>query len=267
MKKFLCLLMAAVICICLAGCTDGAKKKDSTKKQEENAENKCPEFLYSHDWMHYNESCTESISFRENAEFFYSCSCGSPVDYYDLYDSYTYIEEEKTVRISGPDMEDEDIKVIYYDESYLVLCFKEKGVQVFLDEEFAYNDYAPHADMEQYGAEGWVYLTVLGYNNETIQIAPFDYDKDAYDSFEPYITTFEHEDEIPFKFVGSVTENGETITKHYDIDADKTEYIGEYYTNAYIHFNNEGKIDEGVFYGALEIQDVELNEEDEREIY
>lgn len=254
MKKYLSLFLACLFCISMMGCTgENEKPKAPNNKEDEISEQNIPEFLYSHEWMHYDENCDEYINFNEEGEFSYHCACGSPVGDYDLYDSYSYDEAEKTIILSGE--EDEKIELLYNDENYLVLKFKNSGVQVFVNENFAIDEYAPHKDVEVYASEGWVYLTVLSYNDAAIQLAPYDYEKDAHDSYAPYIITKEHKNDIPFKLVGSITENGETITKYYDLDEEKLEHIGDYYTVAYIHFDEEGEIDQGVFYGSLEIQE------------
>ena len=266
MRRFLMLILAVVLCLSLVSCTGEKNKGKDKETYIKNTEKNCPEFLYKYNWTHYDENNTEYISFKKNGEFSYCYGNSSSVEHYGAYNSYTYNEEEKRIELSGPD-DSETASLIYYDENYLVLNFEKRGVQVFVTEEFAAEEYLPHENMEVYASQNWVCLMVLSHNDSVIQIAPYNYDKDSYDLFAPYITTFEQANDISFKFVGSVTENGEKITKHYDLDENKIEYVGEYYTSAYLHFDKNGMIDQGVFYGSLEIEDVTLDEEDERVIY
>lgn len=265
MKKFLCILLVLVICFCAAACTK-EKKENNKENNEQDAVQNHPEFLYSNTWLQFDGSVLENISFNNDGSFSYTDDSGSAVSGYDLYDSYNYLEEEKTIELSGEN-NNEKVNVVYYDENYLVLDFEKNGLEIFITEEFASNEFLPHENMDIYASQGWLCLTVLGHNDSVIQIAPYNYDRDSYDRFAPYITTFEHTNDITFKFVGSITENGETITKHYDIDDSRIEYIGEYYTSAYLHFNEDGVIDQGVFYGSLEIQEGSQDTETERVIY
>ena len=56
--------------------------------------------IVSHSWERDSGSDTETIYFTEDGKFGYYCSCGSPVDYYDLCDSYKYDKETNTIKLN-----------------------------------------------------------------------------------------------------------------------------------------------------------------------
>ena len=72
----------------LCGC---ASKTDSKKNTDYSAYD-----FAQVDWVRQTEGDTETLCFRANGEYRYSCACGSPVDDADLVDSYTYDASSKT---------------------------------------------------------------------------------------------------------------------------------------------------------------------------
>lgn len=52
-------------------------------------------------WYRELEADVEYIYFGSDGEFSYYCSCGSPVDDYDMYDQYTYQPEKQTIQLKG----------------------------------------------------------------------------------------------------------------------------------------------------------------------
>lgn len=247
MKRTVCLILV-FICIVFSGC--GADKKINEKNKKVTAE--YPEFLYAHDWINYDEECTEEISFNSEGEFMYFCGCGEPVGDYDLYDSYSYFPEEGLIKLSGSGYE-EDVSVIYYDESYLCLLLGNNNFQIFMDAEFAYNEYAPHEDMEIYADNGWIFLYVLEYSGDMLKAAPFDYDGDARESFAEYITELELTDDAEFAITETTVQNGVYDTVSSELADGELVNIGEFYNVGYLHITPEGKVDSVMFYGKTEI--------------
>lgn len=267
MKKFLLLFLAFILCFSVISCQKENELPENNGEgitEPEILQSNYPDFLYMHDWVKYNEEGNEYITFTKYGKFTYTSE--GTKESYGAYTKYIYHKDKNKIEFLGNDIS-EFADLVYYDEYYLLMNFENSGLAVFLNEKFTENEFAPHESMDVYASQGWVYLTVIGYNDEIIQLAPYDYDKDSFDLFEPYIRLIEHNNDISFSFVGSVTENGETIKKHYEFDQNKKDAIGDYYTVAFLHFNNEAEIDQGVFYGSLEILDSEIPEENDRIIY
>lgn len=207
-------------------------------------------FLTEHRWIR-NINCEEHITFARDGYFGYSCSCGSPVDNYDLYDSFEY--EDGVVSVRGTDEEDALMRVVYYDMNYLCLYLEEEGeCRVFVDEDFANDPFAP--SQETYAGEGWLAVHIMGYNGDSLTFAPYNYDGDAKKEFEEYTKEIPTVDNIEFYDVSTVDDNGEVTTEHFKLSEEDIGHIGEYFTAGYAHFNTEGIIDYMVFYGKTIIQ-------------
>ena len=75
-------------------------------------------------WERKSGGDTETIRFKENGDFSYSCSCGSPVDDYDLCDSYKYDDETGTIKlICSSGVKVTKLKIVEATEKKLVLDF------------------------------------------------------------------------------------------------------------------------------------------------
>ena len=209
-----------------------------------------PEFLTEKSWIRVG-NCEEHIRFEEEGEFAYWCSCGSPVDDYDLYDSYSYRDNLITMK-GGEDKT--TARVIYYDESYLCLYLEaEDECRVFVDESYANADYAEH-EPATFANEGWAELHILGYNDGKLKVAPVNYDGDAKKECEEYIRDLSVTADIEFYSVESVDDNGDITTEHIKLNEEQISHIGEYYTGAFVNFDTEGNIRYVVFYGKTIIQ-------------
>jgi len=217
-----------------------------------NGKAKRPKFLTDASWSYYDSNIGENlnISFYENGEYIYSCDCGEPVGDSDIYDRYSYNSKDKTIKLSGPDGEASVIKVLYYDEYYLILLF-EDGVTTFKNENCLIDD-EPISLAADYIEDNMVYLSVLGFDNEKLTVAPYDYDADAAESFAENIFELETNKNVSFYSV-SVTIEGENQTvEHFELTETDIPYIGEYYHTAYVGINNSGKVYSVIFYGTLE---------------
>lgn len=253
------LLVFAFICFVIAvtigGDRDSVPKSDDTDDiTEDNTGYEVDAelaFLTEHRWIR-EINCEEHITFARDGFFAYYCSCGSPVDNYDLYDSFEY--KDGVISLKGIDEENSVMKVLYYDENYLCLYLEEeKECRVFAEESFANDPYIAQPNSKHAG-EGWFMLHVLGYDGESLKAAPYNYDGDAKNEFEKYITDIPVSADIDFYDVTTVDENGEVTTEHSQLTTEDTEYIGEYFTSGYAHFNAEGTVDHMVFYGKTIIQ-------------
>ena len=100
--------------LCLTGCDD-AKEKDFS------------EYLFTDViWTRDSENDIETIVFKSDGSFSYSCSCGNPVNDSDLCESYTYNDETKEIKFDCFETTEEmitNIKIIEMDENVLELDF------------------------------------------------------------------------------------------------------------------------------------------------
>lgn len=77
-------------------------------------------------WVRDSGYDTETITFRSDGSFGYSCSCGNPVNDADLCETYSYDDETKEIKLDCFETTNETvtlIKIISYDENNLELDF------------------------------------------------------------------------------------------------------------------------------------------------
>lgn len=121
-KKQLIALIVISIFTLILGIIDSVKRNittynDSLKEYDER--------IVSHSWERDGGSDIETIYFTEEGDFGYYCSCGSPVDYYDLCDSYKYDKETNTIKLQClPGVKINELKIIEVTDTKLVLDFE-----------------------------------------------------------------------------------------------------------------------------------------------
>ena len=80
--------------------------------------------ITSHSWERDGGGDIETIYFTEEGDFGYYCACGSPVDYYDLCDSYKYDQATNTIKLKCyPGVKVNKLKIIEVSSTKLVLDF------------------------------------------------------------------------------------------------------------------------------------------------
>lgn len=92
-KNYKTIIILMSLVVLLAGILEG--KKYLTSKYNDKLDNT----IISHSWERDSGSDIETIYFTKDGEFGYYCSCGSPVDDYDLCDSYKYDKETNTIKL------------------------------------------------------------------------------------------------------------------------------------------------------------------------
>jgi hypothetical protein len=93
---------------------------ESSKYQDE-----LPVYMTSQSWKRDGGGDTETIYFTKEGEFGYYCACGSPVDYYDLCDSYKYDQETKTIKLKcSPGVDVTKLKIVSVTDKKLILDFE-----------------------------------------------------------------------------------------------------------------------------------------------
>ena len=121
-KKQKTALIVISIFTLILGIIDSVKRNqttynDSLKEYDER--------IVSHSWERDGGSDIETIYFTEDGKFGYYCSCGSPVDYYDLCDSYKYDQETNTIKLQClPGVKVDKLKILEVTDTKLVLDFE-----------------------------------------------------------------------------------------------------------------------------------------------
>ena len=118
MKKIvITILVYSLMFFCLTGCDD-AKEKDFS------------EYLFSDViWTRDSENDIETIIFKSDGSFSYSCSCGNPVNDSDLCESYVYNDDTKEIKLNCFETTEEtitSIKIVEMSEDVLELDFNGK---------------------------------------------------------------------------------------------------------------------------------------------
>ena len=128
MKKRLVII---ICCILLCGCQNTTKQQ--TDKKEENFSEY--DLLVKGYWSHYDPIIgeMENMTLTKKGEFIYCCSCGEPVENSDLYDVYSYEENEKIkLKVSYDEHIDEvDIDIIYINENVLLIQMKDDRIEFY----------------------------------------------------------------------------------------------------------------------------------------
>ena len=116
MKKNIIILM--LVGLLLTGCGDTKEKT-----QEKNYS----EYLFTDvSWTRDAENDIETIIFKSDGRFSYSCSCGNPVNDSDLCESYVYNDETKEIKLDCFEITEDiitTIKVVNSTETTLELDF------------------------------------------------------------------------------------------------------------------------------------------------
>ena len=77
-------------------------------------------------WIRGVEDDIETISFKSDGSYSYSCSCGNPVNDSDLCDGYIYDDETKEIKLICLETTDEtvtSIKIVAMSDDFLELDF------------------------------------------------------------------------------------------------------------------------------------------------
>ena len=116
MKKTVIILMLVVGL--LVGC---GTEKEKTKEKDYS------EYLFSDViWTRDSENDIETIMFKSDGSFSYSCSCGNPVNDSDLCESYEYDDNTKEIKLDCFESTEEtitSIKIVEVSEDILELDF------------------------------------------------------------------------------------------------------------------------------------------------
>lgn len=108
-KNFKTIIILMSLVVLLAGILEG--KKQITSKYND----KLDKIILNHSWERDGGGDIETIYFKKDGKFGYYCSCGNPVDDYDLCDSYKYDKETNTIKLKcslGVDVTELKIKKV-----------------------------------------------------------------------------------------------------------------------------------------------------------
>ncbi len=201
-------------------------------------------------WEHFDEVIGENIriNFRENGRFSMHCDCGEPFMDFDLYDSFYHQKGSGIIRAYASYDENEflDIELIFCDEYYLCVSFLDmvmtfKNANTAADEDFT--DY----EKQFINPRNDICVTILSCVEEdnTLLLAPYNYDADAKESFADKLYTVGVSEDVKVVEVYTYIENGETETTVNELDIDAVEE----YNVAYLRFDDSGKVNSIVIYG------------------
>ena len=212
------------------------------------------DFLINGDWNSYDENIGENVgvAFLENGEYFYNCDCGEPVGASDAFDSYKYDAEKKTIKLSGPDNFKDEIKILYADDYFLVLKFSDNTTRVF---ENSNNKIETTIDFKKFELiEGMtLQLNLLDFSDGKLTVAPFNYDRDAHESFENHIFKVGVSKKLSVTSITEEYHNGK-LTKT-DKQTLEIKDLNDSINSGYFQFNNEGLVEKIVLYGCNEVFD------------
>ena len=118
MKKMLVFLM-------LGGLVFTGCGKEEEKKLEEKTD--YSEYAFTDvNWVRDSGHDIETISFKADGSFSYTCACGNPVNDADLCETYTYNDETKEIKLDCFETTEEtvtNIKIVEVSEDNLELDF------------------------------------------------------------------------------------------------------------------------------------------------
>ena len=116
MKKTIIILMLVVGL--LVGC---GTEKEKTKEKDYS------EYAFTDvNWVRDSGHDIETISFKADGSFSYTCACGNPVNDADLCETYTYNDETKEIKLDCFETTEEtvtNIKIVEVSEDNLELDF------------------------------------------------------------------------------------------------------------------------------------------------
>lgn len=114
MKKIIVILVFGILI--LTGCEEKNNEKiDYSKYSFTNVS-----------WVRDSGHDVETIKFKSDGSFSYSCACGNPVNDADLCEKYTYNDDTKEIKLTCFETTDETvttIKVVNLTEEFLELDF------------------------------------------------------------------------------------------------------------------------------------------------
>ena len=263
----------AITLLGINGCNFNSKDNtatatpDSTKTESNQTTENNPTYklLVDGDWNYYDTKIGETIgiTFCKDGSFMYNCSCGEPVGNSDLYDMYSY-ENDNTILAYASDDETQklEIKILHSDDMNLLLQIEndiiefhnEKTVSGTLSNEYFFDCEKCMKTVSEYDAN----TTILNINEKGCLIAPEGYDGDIKE-FQNYKRTVPlaenveiQEIDINIKMndsgIGTHTCETKTLTKEELI------YMIEEYSSSYaalVTYNDKYEISKIVLWGAL----------------
>ncbi len=212
-----------------------------------------PEFLTAYDWesCDLDINCTESISFREDGGFSFSCGCGSPVEDYDLFDSYKYDSKNNVIKVKG--FGTRKFKVLYHDETTLFLQIPGGKFKYFINEN-AITVWEEYDFVMEILEKAQLYTMIKEEKDGYLTLLPQHYSTDERERFEgqEYRAPLAKDAKIHTLFAKIV--NGEESYEYEEISFDGAfETADNSLTGAFVDFNEKGEITTVIIYGATEI--------------
>lgn len=247
LKRFAALAGILALLLTVGGCKEQPEHGEEQTQKPFDPE--ISQLLWDADWVRYDFNIGEDvlIRFGEDGSYVYRCDCGEPVGNSDIYDSYSYDPEERVITLQGGGRRDW-IQVLYLDNSYLCLQFSD-GTVAFRNRNTKIDDSVRDCARQYIPSDAILCLTVLGYEDGLLTVAPYEYDADAASQWDSMVTTLPAADDIAFTSI-SITVEGEqeemlAVTLP---ESDRT-HVGEFYTSGFLKLDKNGIVTGVYFYG------------------
>lgn len=214
-----------------------------------------PDFLTQHEWIHFS-SDDETINFGEDGHYSYHCGCGEPVGNSDLFDKYSYDEDEAVIHLK-PSGDNDEIRVLRQEKSRLLLLV-DGMVKEFMDgNDSMASDARPDEigyDIDNVTMNFSSYLFISELDGRRAVTAPAGYDGDM-PEYEEYLLDERVTGDAEFydwNLEIVQTENGEepesSFRKLSREEAEKLVSGGS--ATGFVWYNEEAEIIKIVFFGS-----------------
>lgn len=193
--RFILLCLVCSVVFSIIGCNTKKEETKPEEKVEQTVEGKteekterpemliaAPEMLTGKEWIHYNPIADEKevLSLGSDQSYAYHRETGEAIGNSDVYNAYSYDEEEQTILLLGTneEVEGQTIKVYEMSETRLLLGIDGK-VTEFIASEEEYDELEVYEECRD-AFEGSSSLeTILKKEGSTLTTAPAFYDGDV----------------------------------------------------------------------------------------
>ena len=209
-----------------------------------------PEFLVNGNWQTADDDKI-SIDFKKDGKFYVASESGNVIGDLKGFNKYSYNRRFDRIELSG-ERANVFFEILYRDKHNLCLKLK-NGVLIFKNLDNPIGDNIA-ASAEKYIDTGKsVSLSFLACKADRVLVAPYNYDRDAKDTFAEYLTEFRLADNVKMTSVSVRIENGREDVSAFELGRGDRKSIGEHYTRGFLLFDDLGYVKEVMFYGSTEV--------------
>lgn len=206
-----------------------------------------PEFLVNGNWQTADDDKI-SIDFKKDGKFYAASESGNGMGDLKGFNKYSYNRRFDRIELSG-ERADVFLEILYRDKHSLCLKLK-NGVLIFKNHDEPIEADIADSVKKHIDTDKSVSLSFLANKADRVLVAPYNYDRDAKDSFAEYLTELKLADNVKMTSVSVRIENGREDVSVFELGQDDRKNIGEYYTSGFLLFDDLGYVKEVVFYGS-----------------